>query len=90
MTPYTITSLTEHTAAEVVGIDFTEPVDAETRAVLNRAFAEHHVLVMRDQDFDPNDFKTAAQLLGELQIHDRKEQHVPDHPDVYYVSNVSS
>ena len=27
------------------------------------------------------------QLFGELQLHDKKEQHVPGHPDVYYVSN---
>ena len=80
MTPFTITPLTEHTGAEVVGIDFTEPVDAETRAVLNRAFAEHHVLVMRDQDFDPNDFKAAAQVFGELQIHDRKSSTFPAIP----------
>src|SRR5579863_9896496 len=87
MTSISIAPLTEHTGAEVTAIDFTAPVDAETRAALNRAFAEHHVLVMRDQDFDPDEFKAAAQLFGELQIHDRKEQHVPGHPDVYYVSN---
>jgi len=77
MTPFTITPLSGHTGAEVVGIDFTEAVDAEARAVLNRAFAEHHVLVMREQEFDPDEFKSAAQVFGELQIHDRKEQHVP-------------
>ena len=87
MTSFSITPLTGHTGAEVVGLDFTEPVDAETRARLNRAFADHHVLVMRDQHFDPGEFKAAAQVFGELQIHDRKEQHVPGHPDVYYVSN---
>jgi taurine dioxygenase len=87
VTSFAITPLTGHTGAEVVGLDFTEPVDAETRATLNRAFAEHHVLIMRDQHFDPGEFKAAAQVFGELQIHDRKEQHVPGHPDVYYVSN---
>jgi taurine dioxygenase len=42
---------------------------------------------MRDQHFDPEQFKAAARVFGELQIHDKKEQHVPGHPDVYYVSN---
>ena len=42
MTPFTITPLSGHTGAEVVGLDFTEPVDAEIRTTLNRAFAEHH------------------------------------------------
>ena len=87
MPSFTITPLTDRTAAEVVGLDFTRPIDAETRATLNRAFTEHHVLVMRDQHFTPDEFKAAAQVFGELQPHDKKEHHVPGHPDVYYVSN---
>lgn len=87
MPPFTIAPLTEHTGAEVTGIDFTRPVDADTRARLNTAFAERHVLVLRDQHFTPDQFKAAARLFGELQPHDKKEHHVPGHPDVYYVSN---
>jgi taurine dioxygenase len=87
MTSFAITPLTDRTGAEVTGIDFTQPIDSDTKATLNRAFVDHHVLVMRDQHFDPDQFMAAAQLFGELQIHDRKEQHVPGHPDVYYVSN---
>ena len=42
---YTITPLTPHnTGAEIRGLDLTKPVDSETRAALNRAFAQHHVL----------------------------------------------
>ena len=87
MPSFTITPLTGHTGAEVVGLDFTQPIDADTRATLNQAFAEHHVLVMRDQHLGPEEFKAAAQVFGELQQHDKKEHHVPGHPDVYYVSN---
>ena len=87
MTSLAITPLTDHTGAEVTGIDFTKPIDAEASATLNRAFAEHHVLVMRGQHFAPEQFKDAVQLFGELQPHDKKEHHVPGHPDVSYVSN---
>jgi taurine dioxygenase len=87
MPSFTITPLTGHTGAEVVGLDFTKEIDPETRATVNQAFAEHHVLVMRDQKFGPEAFKAAAQVFGELQQHDKKERHVPGHPDVYYVSN---
>jgi taurine dioxygenase len=87
MVSFTVTPLTDHTGAEVTGLDFTKPIDTETRATLNRAFAERHVLVMRDQHFSPDQFKAAAQVFGELQQHDKKERHVPGHPDVYYVSN---
>jgi taurine dioxygenase len=87
MASFTITPMTGHTGAEVVGLDFTQPIDAETRDTLNRAFAEHHVLVMRGQNFTPPEFKQAVQVFGELQPHDKKETFVPGHPDVYYVSN---
>ena len=84
---FAITPLTNHTGAEVIGLDFTQPIDIETRVTLNRAFAERHVLVMRDQHFTPEQFKTAAQLFGELQPHDKKERHVAGHPDVDYICN---
>ena len=87
MPSLTIAPLSDHTGAEVGGLDFTGPIDAGTRARLSRAFAEHHVLVMRGQHFAPDQFKTAAQVFGELQQHDKREHHVPGHPDVYYISN---
>jgi taurine dioxygenase len=87
MTSFAIAPLTDHTGAEVTGLDFTRPVDGETRVVLHKAFADHHVLVMRGQHFAPDDFKAAVQVFGELQAHDKKEHHVPGHPDVSYVSN---
>jgi taurine dioxygenase len=51
---YTITPLTPHTGAEVRGIDLNQGVDAETRAALNRAFAEHHVLVVQVSQGPPS------------------------------------
>jgi taurine dioxygenase len=87
MVSFTVTPLTDHTGAEVIGLDFTQPIDIETRAALNHAFAERRVLVMRDQHFTPEQFKAAAQLFGELQAHDNKERHVAGHPDVEYISN---
>lgn len=87
MAAFSITPLTGHTGAEVTGLDFRKPLDAGTRAALNDAFVAHHVLVMRDQAFSPDDFKSAVQLFGELQPHDKKEHHVTGHPDVSYVSN---
>jgi len=86
MASFTITPLTDHTGAEVIGLD-SQLIDTETRAILGRAFAELHVLVMRDQHFTPEQFKAAAQVFGELQPHDKKERHVPGHPAVEYISN---
>ncbi len=87
MASFAITPLTDHTGAEVAGLDFTQPVDDENRATLRRAFVDRHVLVMRGQHFEPQQFKIAVQLFGELHPHDKKERHVPGHPGVDYVSN---
>ncbi|HTV37709.1 MAG TPA: TauD/TfdA family dioxygenase [Xanthobacteraceae bacterium] len=87
MTSLTVTPLTDHTGAEVTSFDFREAVRDDVRAALNVAFAEHHVLVMREQHFEPEQFKAAVQLFGELQPHDKKERHVPGHPDIECISN---
>ena len=87
MASFTIRRLTNHTGAEVYGLDCSKPVTPEIRDRLNQAFIDHHVLVIRDQHFTPDGFKSAAQLFGKLQPHDKKEHHVPGHPDVSYVSN---
>jgi taurine dioxygenase len=78
MASYTITPMTEHTGAEVVGIDFTQPIDAGTKSALNDAWARYHVLVMRDQNFTPIEYKRAATVFGELQQHDKKDITCPD------------
>ena len=87
MASFTITPLSEHTGAEVSGLDFGKPIEPQDRDTLNRAFVNRHVLVIREQHFTPDQFKSAAELFGELQPHDKKEHHVPGHPDVSYVSN---
>jgi taurine dioxygenase len=87
MPSFTITPLTDHTGAEVTGFDFTESLGGDARAALNDAFAEHHVLVMRGQHFEPEQFRAAVQLFGELQPHDKRERHVPGHPDIECISN---
>jgi taurine dioxygenase len=87
MASFKVSPLTNHTGAEVIGLDFTQPIDTDSRAALHRAFTERHVLVMRDQHFTPDQFEAAAQIFGEIQPHDKKERHVPGHPGVDYVSN---
>ena len=87
MTSFSITPLTGHTGAEVVGLDFTKPIADEIRAALNDVFVAHHVLVMRDQHFSPDQFRVAVQVFGELRPHDKRERHVPGHPDIECITN---
>jgi alpha-ketoglutarate-dependent taurine dioxygenase len=72
MVSFTITPLTDHTGAEIVGLDF---IDIETRVALQRGLADHHVLVMRDQRFTPDSSRLlrgcSASFISSNRAHDR-------------------
>lgn len=82
-----ITPLSEHTGAEVRGIDLKDPVDEATRARLNRAFVEHSVLAIRDQRLSPREFADAVRLFGEIFVQHNTRFSLPECPVVHYISN---
>ena len=63
-----IHKLTNHIGAEVLGIDLTQPVDINTRQVLNRALSENLVLVFRNQALSRPQFRDAVLLLAKPNI----------------------
>src|SRR6202047_3005998 len=83
----TIAPLSEHTGAEVRGIDLTEPVDEAVQAGLNRAFVEHAVLVFRDQHLTPRQLLDAVGLFGEPFPQHNSRFALPECPLVHYISN---
>ncbi len=79
-----IEKLSPHTGAEVRGVDLREPFDA---AALNRAFVEHSVLVVRDQELTAPELLAAMQQFGDvLQQHNTKFA-LPECPLIHYISN---
>jgi taurine dioxygenase len=84
---HTIETLSPHTGAEVRGLDLREPVDAETRARLNRAFVEHSVLVIRDQKLSPAQLLAAVRLFGAVSQQHNTKFALPDCPLIHYLSN---
>jgi taurine dioxygenase len=83
----TITPLSEHTGAEVRGVDLGAPVDAETRAQLNRAFVQHLVLAIRGQTLAPQQMLDAAAVFGEVFPQHNTRFALKDCPLVHYISN---
>jgi taurine dioxygenase len=83
----TIAPLSEHTGAEVRGIDLTRPVDAALRARLNQAFVQHSVLVVRDQRLSPQQLLAAVQLFGEVFPQHNTRFALPECPQIHYISN---
>jgi taurine dioxygenase len=83
-----IRPLSEHTGAEAVGIDLRDPVDGPSRAALNRAFVDHHVLVVRDQHLEPQQMVTAVGLFGEIFAQHNTRFAIEACPQIHYVSNL--
>jgi alpha-ketoglutarate-dependent taurine dioxygenase len=86
----TIAKLSDHTGAEVRGVDLTHPVGDELRARLNRAFSERSVLVVRDQHLSPQQVVDAVRLFGEVFPQQDKKFALPECPLIHYVSNQDS
>jgi taurine dioxygenase len=84
---HTITPLSEHTGAEVNGIDLTQPVDAATRRRLNQTFIDRLVLVFRDQRLTPHQLLAAVGLFGEVFPQHNSRFALPECPLVHYISN---
>jgi alpha-ketoglutarate-dependent taurine dioxygenase len=84
---FSLTPLSAHTGAEISGLDLRRPVDATTRAGLNRAFDDHAVLAIRDQQLSPAEFLQAMQIFGEIFPQHNPRFAVPECPAIHYVSN---
>lgn len=68
--------------AEITGLDLGAGVDAPTRAVLERALADHLVLVFRDQTLTPERFLTAARTFGPPMRQHYSQHNMAAFPDI--------
>ncbi len=82
-----VTPLSPNIGAEVTGIDLRAPLDAATRARLHAAAVEHVALVIRDQQFTPQEYLEAVGLFGEPMEQHFTQYALPDCPLVHEVSN---
>jgi taurine dioxygenase len=79
--------MTDHTGAEVRGIDLTRPVSAEAKAVLTNAFVAHSVLVIREQSLSPHQVLAAVELFGRIFLQHNTRFALPECPQIHYLSN---
>ena len=64
-----VTPCTTAVGAEIGGIDLSAGVDDEQLAELRRAFADHGVIFLRDQDITPEQHEAFAERWG---VHQRE------------------
>jgi taurine dioxygenase len=77
-------------AADVVGVDLSQPVSAEIYAQIRKAWNDHLVLRFRGQKLDDPAFLKFARLFGDLDkapIHAGKDV-VNHHPEITVMSNI--
>jgi len=82
-----ITPLSDHTGAEVRGIDLARAVTRQARDALNNAFVERSVLVIREQSLRPQQVLAAVELFGRVFQQHNTRFAVPECPQIHYLSN---
>jgi alpha-ketoglutarate-dependent 2,4-dichlorophenoxyacetate dioxygenase len=74
--------------AEAIGVDLSKPLDAETFAWIEAAFAEHPVLVFRNQDLGPGELAAFGRRFGRPKIHSLVDYRHAEFPEVSWLTNV--
>ena len=80
--------LGEALGTEVVGVDVSRPFEAATLEWIDRAFAEHPVMVFRNQRLGPAELAAFGSQFGRPQPHILEQYRHPDRTDVSYITNV--
>ncbi|TWB56276.1 TauD/TfdA dioxygenase family protein [Nitrospirillum viridazoti] len=72
--------------AEILDVDLKTASPAEMDQVVE-AFHRHGAILLRGQDLDPAGLKAFLGRFGPLEGHTQKQFTLPDHPEVYILSN---
>lgn len=73
---------------EVIGLNLSQPLDADAFARLHHAHLDHHVLVFRNQRISPTQQVEFSHRFKTLQIHVLRNFQLREHPEVLVVSNI--
>ena len=79
--------LGEALGTEALGVDLSK-LDDDTFAWIRRAFAEHPVLVFRDQHLDAGDIAAFGRRFGTPRKHALMKYRHPEYPEVSWLTNV--
>lgn len=63
--------LSQHTGAEILGVDLSKPVPAEDASRIYKIFLEHCVVIFRDQTLSQEDLVRVTGLFGNCAKYDR-------------------
>lgn len=84
---FTVAKLSETGAAEVTGLDCSQPLEASTMERLHRAFLDYPILCVRDQNLTARQQATFSRQFGPLETQDRSKYCHQEESDVLILSN---
>ena len=82
-----INKLSKHTGAEVFGVNLKSISDEDIIHELKKAFSNHSVLVLREQNLSPNEFYKSAKLFGKIFKQHNNKFALKENNLVHYISN---
>jgi alpha-ketoglutarate-dependent taurine dioxygenase len=84
----TLRPLGEPLGTEVLGIDLLRPLDEPTFTWIKRAFAEHPVLVFRNQNLGAGELAAFGRRFGRSRMHALVKYRHAEYPEVSWLTNV--
>ncbi len=84
----TFEALTPHIGSLAQGIDASKPVAPAVMARLRRELADRSVIVLRDQSLSPEQHIAVSRDFGPLENHVLSNFCLPEHPEIFVVSNI--
>jgi taurine dioxygenase len=84
---FTLKPLSEHTGAEILDIDLKSIPDKTIIRELNQTFSKYSVLVIRNQNLNPNEFYNSAKIFGKIFNQHNKKFALKENNLVHYISN---
>src|SRR3984957_4696052 len=82
--------LGEVLGTEMRGIDLSKTLDETTKAEIRQAFADHPVLVFREQNLGANELAALGRLFGTPKKHALVKYRHADNEDVSWLTNVDA
>ena len=86
--PITVQPLSGSIGAEIGGVDLSRPIDEATRQVVHRAFLDHQVILLRDQDLSETGQEEFCLRFGELERVKSSQSKNDAQKHIMFVSNV--
>ena len=80
-------SLSKFLGAEVSGIDLKKDNNENVKKKLNELFIKSSVLVIRNQNLDPNEFYKSAEIFGDIFKQHNSRFSLKENAKVHYISN---